>query len=386
MKKKHSLSIFMLIYVLAGMGANFAHPITPNYLKYLDFPSSMFGLVFAAMSLTNFLFSPFWGVMSRYVSAKKLLFIGSIGYGVGQFLFGFFSSPWIIIMGRLISGAFISAVFVAASYYVISISSDDDKSKNIAKMVTVFSVSGMAGYFLGGYLGTINLFLPFVVQVSVLVLSGVLFYVLLLDNEVESDVDLNRIWSGSNPLVKRKTPLSKDFKILFVVILLTSIASTTLSQTYSYYLVDVLNMTSFANGVTKGLVGIGSMILNFTLTLWIVKSRDVSRKISYVHLSIALVGITLIVFGKEALLFSGIGIVMMILDSVSVSLLQSKNTQIATTDNQGEMLGLHNAYKNLGGIVGSLVAGVIYEWYVLLPFIGLIVLYLLASQFVKRVT
>lgn len=386
MKKKHSLSIFMLIYVLAGMGANFAHPITPNYLKYLDFPSSMFGLVFAAMSLTNFLFSPFWGVMSRYVSAKKLLFIGSIGYGVGQFLFGFFSSPWIIIMGRLISGAFISAVFVAASYYVISISSDDDKSKNIAKMVTVFSVSGMAGYFLGGYLGTINLFLPFVVQVSVLVLSGVLFYVLLLDNEVESDVDLNRIWSGSNPLIKRKTPLSKDFKILFVVILLTSIASTTLSQTYSYYLVDVLNMTSFANGVTKGLVGIGSMILNFTLTLWIVKSRDVSRKISYVHLSIALVGITLIVFGKEALLFSGIGIVMMILDSVSVSLLQSKNTQIATTDNQGEMLGLHNAYKNLGGIVGSLVAGVIYEWYVLLPFIGLIVLYLLASQFVKRVT
>ena len=386
MKKKHSLSIFMLIYVLAGMGANFAHPITPNYLKYLDFPSSMFGLVFAAMSLTNFLFSPFWGVMSRYVSAKKLLFIGSIGYGVGQFLFGFFSSPWIIIMGRLISGAFISAVFVAASYYVISISSDEDKSKNIAKMVTVFSVSGMAGYFLGGYLGTINLFLPFVVQVSVLVLSGVLFYVLLLDNEVESDVDLNRIWSGSNPLVKRKTPLSRDFKILFVVILLTSIASTTLSQTYSYYLVDVLNMTSFANGVTKGLVGIGSMILNFTLTLWIVKSRDVSRKISYVHLSIALVGITLIVFGKEALLFSGIGIVMMILDSVSVSLLQSKNTQIATTDNQGEMLGLHNAYKNLGGIVGSLVAGVIYEWYVLLPFIGLIVLYLLASQFVKRVT
>ncbi len=386
MKKKHALSIFMLIYVLAGMGANFAHPITPNYLKYLDFPSSMFGLVFAAMSLTNFLFSPFWGVMSRYVSAKKLLFIGSIGYGVGQFLFGFFSSPWIIIMGRLISGAFISAVFVAASYYVISISSDEDKSKNIAKMVTVFSVSGMAGYFLGGYLGTINLFLPFVVQVSVLVLSGVLFYVLLLDNEVESDVDLNRIWSGSNPLVKRKTPLSRDFKILFVVILLTSIASTTLSQTYSYYLVDVLNMTSFANGVTKGLVGIGSMILNFTLTLWIVKSRDVSRKISYVHLSIALVGITLIVFGKEALLFSGIGIVMMILDSVSVSLLQSKNTQIATTDNQGEMLGLHNAYKNLGGIVGSLVAGVIYEWYVLLPFIGLIVLYLLASQFVKRVT
>lgn len=206
MKKKYALSIFMLIYVLAGMGANFAHPVTPNYLKYLEFPSSMFGLVFAAMSLTNFLFSPFWGVMSKYISAKKLLLIGSVGYGVGQFLFGFFSSPWIIIMGRLISGAFVSAVFVAASYYVISISNDEDKSKNIAKMVTVFSVSGMAGYFIGGYLGTISLALPFVVQVSVLVLSGILFYVCLLDNEVESDVDLNRIWSGSNPLVKRKRP------------------------------------------------------------------------------------------------------------------------------------------------------------------------------------
>lgn len=386
MKKKYALSIFMLIYVLAGMGANFAHPVTPNYLKYLEFPSSMFGLVFAAMSLTNFLFSPFWGVMSKYISAKKLLLIGSVGYGVGQFLFGFFSSPWIIIMGRLISGAFVSAVFVAASYYVISISNDEDKSKNIAKMVTVFSVSGMAGYFIGGYLGTISLALPFVVQVSVLVLSGILFYVCLLDNEVESDVDLNRIWSGSNPLVKRKTPLSNDYKILFVVVLLTSIASTTLSQTYSYYLVDVLNMTSLANGVTKGLVGVGSMILNFTLTLWIVRSNQMSRKISYVHLSIAMVGVPLIIFGKHALIFSGMGIIMMIIDSVSTSLLQSKNTQIATHDIQGEMLGLHNAFKSLGGIVGSLVAGVVYEWYVLLPFMGLIVLYGVASQFVKRVT
>ena len=111
-----------------------------------------------------------------------------------------------------------------------------------------------------------------------------------------------------------------------------------------------------------------------------------SRKISYVHLSIAMVGVPLIIFGKHALIFSGMGIIMMIIDSVSTSLLQSKNTQIATHDIQGEMLGLHNAFKSLGGIVGSLVAGVVYEWYVLLPFMGLIVLYGVASQFVKRVT
>src|SRR5699024_9215612 len=153
------------VHALQGIGANLAHPITPAYLNSMNFPSSMFGIVFAAMSFTNFAFSPFWGIMSRYIKARTILLIGSLGYALGQGIFGFSSDPYIIIAARLISGAFVSAQFVGTGLYVVEKSRAEDKSKNITKMVTIFSVFGTMGYFLGGYIGDTSLKIPFIIQV-----------------------------------------------------------------------------------------------------------------------------------------------------------------------------------------------------------------------------
>ena len=90
------------------------------------------------------------------------------------------------------------------------------------------------GYFLGGYLGTSSLRLPFVIQVITLVVAGLLFHFLLEDNEVEESIDWDRVLDSSNPLVKSDRPIQKEFKLLFLTVFLISTASTSLTQTFSY--------------------------------------------------------------------------------------------------------------------------------------------------------
>lgn len=374
-KKRNTVSILIAIYALHAIGANFAHPITPSYLKHLELPSSMFGYVFAAMSLTNFAFSPFWGVMSRYIKTKDILMLGAFGYALGQAIFGFSSNPFIIILARFISGAFVSAVFVGTGYYVVQHSEAKDKSKNITKMVTVFSVSGTIGYFLGGYLGTSSLRLPFVIQVITLVVAGLLFHFLLEDNEVEESIDWDRVLDSSNPLVKSDRPIQKEFKLLFLTVFLISTASTSLTQTFSYYIVDALDMSSLVNGVTKGLVGLISLILNFTLTLKIVNGRDVEKNIMILFFGISVLMMPMIGLGNVALFFTVLGVIVMSFDTMPVSILQGRTVNYSSDDEQGEMLGIHNAMKSLGMIIGSLVAGWIYEVNIISPFMLTLSLY-----------
>ena len=57
-----NLLLYYIVVAIESLAANLAHPITPTLIHNLNLPDYMFGLMFAGMSVTNFLFSPFWGL------------------------------------------------------------------------------------------------------------------------------------------------------------------------------------------------------------------------------------------------------------------------------------------------------------------------------------
>ena len=97
---------------LHSLAANFAHPVTPTIIKNLGLGDYMFGLAFAGMAGTSFLFSPFWGKLADYVQSRTILLIGNLGYAVGQILFSMGDSEWSIMLARFVSGFFVGGVNV----------------------------------------------------------------------------------------------------------------------------------------------------------------------------------------------------------------------------------------------------------------------------------
>ena len=92
--------IYYIIVALESLAANLAHPITPTLIQNLNLPDYMFGLMFAGMSITNFLFSPFWGKLADYLQSRSILLIGCVGYGLGQLFFWQATTPLTIMIAR----------------------------------------------------------------------------------------------------------------------------------------------------------------------------------------------------------------------------------------------------------------------------------------------
>ena len=63
------MTLFLWVIGFEYIACNLAHPMTPAIIKTLHLGDYMFGLAFAAMAITNFLFSPFWGT-TLYPLAK----------------------------------------------------------------------------------------------------------------------------------------------------------------------------------------------------------------------------------------------------------------------------------------------------------------------------
>ena len=57
--RKKRLFWYFIIMAVYSVVSNFAHPATPTIIKNLNLHDYMFGVAFAGMSITNFLFSPF---------------------------------------------------------------------------------------------------------------------------------------------------------------------------------------------------------------------------------------------------------------------------------------------------------------------------------------
>ena len=79
---KYHLQLFFFAVALESLAANFAHPITPTLIQNLQLPDYSFGMLYAGMAFTNFLFSPFWAKQVTRMGSRRVLGICCVGYGI----------------------------------------------------------------------------------------------------------------------------------------------------------------------------------------------------------------------------------------------------------------------------------------------------------------
>ena len=146
MNYKTRFAAFFSVMILFNLAANFAHPVTPTVIQELGLNDYMFGVALAAMMLTNFLLSPFWGKINSYISSKTSMLICCCGYGVAQIWFAYAQTELMIILARMFAGLFTGGVFVSFLTYVVSVARPEDQGKYLTYTATIKSVAGAFGY------------------------------------------------------------------------------------------------------------------------------------------------------------------------------------------------------------------------------------------------
>ena len=368
--RKNRLMPFFLIIFFFNMAASFAHPVTPTLIVERNLDSSMFGVALAAMMTMNFLFSPFWGKLCGYIPTKRIMFLCSLGYALGQIIFGTAMSEAQIVGGRMFAGIFTGGVYTAMANYVINLS--EDRGRDLVWLTMIQNVAGAAGFFVGGMLGVISVSAAFGAQVVVLALCGVLYHLLCLDDtpyktkpgKALSAKDVNPFAA----FAAARTFMTPALAMIFVITAVSAIGQNSYEQCFNYYIKDQYGMTSAYNGMFKAVIAILTLVLNGTVSLWLQKKTDINRSFIFI-LAVCTALTASILINRSQMLFIAVYIIYSSVMVLRLPLLQTMTANRSDGTNSNAVMGFYQSMNSLGGIFGALFAGLIYASGPMRPFI-----------------
>ena len=370
---KKKMMAFWIILAAFSAAASFAHPVTPTLIVERSLDSSMFGVALAAMQTSNFLFSPFWGKLCQYISTRRIMLICGIGYAAGQMIFGSATTEVMVVAGRMFAGVFTGGMFTAFSNYTINTTTDIPlRGKNLTTTMTIRNVCGAVGYFLGGMMGLISVEFAFICQVIVLAGTGILFFTMCEDDTQYKHKPTKKLSLGdANPFSafmaasKFMTPM---LVLVFVIVAIANIGQNSFEQCFNYYIKDQFNLGSEYNGSIKAILAISSLVINASLTLWMQKKTDTN--ITFLPLmAVQTIFLAIVLFADSLAVVIVCYILFFTLNAARMPVLQNLVAMRSTPENSNTMMGFYQSMQSLGGIFGSLFAGLIYDANPMYPFI-----------------
>ncbi len=367
--------ILILNFIVMSM-FNFAHPVTPDMLIDKAAPSYLNGILYALMSLSMFLFSPYWGNKVDDKGAKRYLVLGPLIYGIMQLLFGFGQSSLAMGLGRFLAGVFAACFIVALMQYINLISPTEKRAKNFGLIMVTNGIGGVVGQLLSGMIGAaggIYIYVPFVFQFILGIIISLFVYYVIPEVKNESK---NNTSGKRNPGFKSSVLLIKDNQltaILFTMLML-AIANNLYTSHIGYFVAEVYQFNPFAVSIVNSYANFIIMLTNLFLINYIRNKFGILKGIKYEFI-IAILTFTTIFYLpiKISIIFLG-----MFIASIAVyrPLVQD---YVVSKDNShgGELMGIVNSVNSLGMIIGSVSSGFFFTINELLPFYVIVIILVL---------
>lgn len=387
MRKPNRILLFFAVSVLFSMACSFAHPVTPVLFQQLGLQDYMFGVALACMSFGNLLFSPFWGRMCSRLSSRTVMLICCVGYGVGQLLFVSCQNMAQVIFVRFFTGVFVGGVFVSLLTYVVNTAPDESaRARYLVTQATVEAVASAIGYFVGGMLGEISVQASVLTQAATLTACGILFLLVCVSDRkpAASPIRGKAFLHEVNPFaafVQGRPLLTCVMVFLMAACSLQYFGQTCFDQSFNYYAIDQLKLSTGSNGAIKGSMGLVTLLANSTLCVWLMKNTPVKKTVCIVF---AACGLTMgLALWQTALVpFLLLSVLFYAMNAISVPMLRNLAASAGRERglDSGMVMSFYNAMKNLGGILGALLAGFTYMVSPKTPFVCCILSMLCAAS------
>lgn len=378
--RKQSLLRMLLLIAALETASNIAHPFTPKLLTDLGLPDYMFGVAFACMALGTFITAPLWGKLGDRRGRIPMLAVGITGYAICQFLFGHATTAWQVMLVRFTAGLFSSTNSVCSMAYIVDGTTPEQRSRYMSYHAAALSTGACAGYFVGGILGDFSIRVGFITQSSCLLLcalSGLLFLRDYHKGDASQPIRLAEI----NPLrafIDARYLLTPTLSVFFAMIFFVNFGIYGNDNAFNYFIKRELDFPTTYNGIIKAVVGIAGLLLNFTLNIWLARRTNLRRTLPLLLFTLAAT-VFAVAFIPSVPVFVILCTFNLILTAVTVPMQQFLATKGADPEHSGIVVGLFNAFRSIGMMAGSLIAGFVYNAGPLWPFIVMASAFLLAA-------
>ena len=281
--RKPALGFIFVTLVLDILGVGLIIPILPKLIEQLSggnvsAASHTYGWLAALFSLMQFVCAPVLGSLSDRFGRRGVILCSLFGSGLDYLLLAFAPTlPW-FFLGRIISGM-TAANFTAANAYIADVSPPEKRAQNFGLVAAAFGLGFVAGPALGGWLGNLNLRLPFFVGAGLAMLNW-LYGLLVLPESLPLDQRRAFSWKRANPVgslvALKKFPIVLGLTATYFLMML---AHQTFPSTWVLYTSYRYHWTPGQVGASLAIVGAMAMIVQGGLSRRIIPALGERRSI-----------------------------------------------------------------------------------------------------------
>ena len=220
------VSIGLIIPVLPQIVAAFTHTRSEQVAAYRN--------IAMAFAFANFVGAPVLGALSDRYGRRPVLLCGFAGLAASFFVTALATQYWMLVAVRLFSGA-VQANAAIANAYVADITPPEERGRRYGLLGAMFGLGFILGPVTGGYLGAIDLRLPFFAAGGLAVLNG-LYGFFVLPESLPPERRRPFSWARANPVGSLMHLFElRGVGALLLVIALTSLAQYMLHTTWALY-------------------------------------------------------------------------------------------------------------------------------------------------------
>ncbi len=352
----------------------------------------MYGLVVASYPIAQFFGAPILGVLSDFKGRKPLLIITRAGSVIAFLLSAI--AVWkthitLLIIARVIDGVTGGNISVANSA-IADISTKENKSTNFGLIGAAFGLGFLIGPYLGGLISDSSLVpwfsnsTPFLFAALLGILN--IFCLVFLFKETLKTKVKKRISFVAGFRNLKKAFTKSGIERLFLSILLYTIGFSFYTQTLQLFLAKKYSFGAQDIGELFGYVGLWIIITQGFIIRKLSKRFPPKKllRASLPFLALAFIIHTLPHFDSYYLVITPLLAISNGLTTPSFTTLVSN---FASSEIQGEILGINQSLQSIGIAIGPLIAGIIFTYWINLPiYVGagfILLSWLVLQKFLK---
>ncbi len=354
--RKAAVPFIMLTVLLDMMSIGVVAPVLPDLIaKFWHSPAEVsmgFGLIQTVFALTQFFSAPVLGALSDRFGRRPVVLLGLLGMGLTFFLSAFATNFWMLLIARAIGGV-MCANFAVASAYVSDISTPEDRMRGFGLLSAMYALGFILGPLLGGFLGTIDLQLPFLVSGGLSVLNGLYGWWILpesLPQERRRAFAWRAPWSSLTTLKQ-----FSGVQPLLWIMGLTMLAQFTLQSCWLLFNQHRFHWSAHENGISLFVVGVVAVAVQGGL-MKLMQARMTAEKVALAGLWSFTV--TFVAWGLATspwVLF--LFLVLNLFGYALVPVVESLISQAVSSQQQGETMGAVTSINSIAAVTGAAISG-----------------------------
>ncbi len=356
--RKAALAFIFITVLIDVLAFGLIIPVLPHLIQ--DFVGGsttlaaywvgIFGTVFAAI---QFVTAPIQGALSDRYGRRPVILLSCLGLGLDFILMAVADSLPLLLIGRIISGI-TSASFTTANAYVADVTAPAQRAKSFGFLGAAFGVGFILGPLLGGWLGAIDLRLPFWFAAGLALLNFVYGWFVLPESLPPESRARKFDWSHANPfgsmvLLKRYPQVLG----LAAVVFIANLAHYVYPSIFVLFADYQYDWGPREVSWVLAAVGVFSVLVNAVLVGKMVTWLG-ERRALMLGLVCGVIGFTIYGFAEVGWVFL-VGLPISAIWALAAPATQALITQQVGPEVQGRMQGALMSLVSLAGIIGPAI-------------------------------